>query len=252
MDLTATRDGDGYVLDGEKTWISNGGIADLYTVFARTGEAPGARGLSAFLVPADTPGLTVAERLEVVAPHPLARLRFESCRVPASAHDRQARRRLPHRHVGARRLPLHRRRGGARLRPPRARREPGARHHARALRRADGRAADGAGPPRRHGARRRRRGAARLPRRLDQGLRRRPRHPRGGDGQALRHRPGAGGHRQGGADPRRRRRAPRPRRREPLPRNPGAAHLRGRLGRAEGGHRPPDARRRQHAGGERT
>ena len=57
MDMTATRDGDGYVLDGEKTWISNGGIADLYVVFARTGEAPGAKGISAFLVPADTPGL---------------------------------------------------------------------------------------------------------------------------------------------------------------------------------------------------
>jgi acyl-CoA dehydrogenase len=73
------------VLDGEKTWISNGGIADLYTVFARTNEAPGARGLSAFLVPADTPGLTIAERLETVAPHPLARLRFDACRVPATA-----------------------------------------------------------------------------------------------------------------------------------------------------------------------
>jgi acyl-CoA dehydrogenase len=82
---TATRDGDGYVLDGEKTWISNGGIADLYTVFARTGEAPGARGLSAFLLPADTPGLTIAERLETIAPHPLARLRFDSLRLPASA-----------------------------------------------------------------------------------------------------------------------------------------------------------------------
>jgi acyl-CoA dehydrogenase len=82
---TATRDGDGYVLDGEKTWISNGGIADLYTVFARTGEAPGARGLSAFLVPADTPGLTVVERLETIAPHPLARLRFDTLRLPASA-----------------------------------------------------------------------------------------------------------------------------------------------------------------------
>ena len=85
MDLAAARDGDTYVLDGQKTWISNGGIADIYTVFARTGEAPGARGLSAFLVPADTPGLGVAERLEVVAPHPLARLRFESCRLPADA-----------------------------------------------------------------------------------------------------------------------------------------------------------------------
>ncbi len=85
IDLAARRDGDAYVLDGEKTWISNGGIADIYTVFARTGEAPGAKGISAFLVPADTPGLTVAERLEVIAPHPLARLAFEGCRVPASA-----------------------------------------------------------------------------------------------------------------------------------------------------------------------
>jgi acyl-CoA dehydrogenase len=85
MDMTATRDGNDYVLSGEKTWISNGGIADLYCVFARTGEAPGARGLSAFLVPADAPGLQVAERIEVIAPHPLARLRFEDCRVPASA-----------------------------------------------------------------------------------------------------------------------------------------------------------------------
>ncbi|MCX7306351.1 MAG: acyl-CoA dehydrogenase family protein [Hyphomicrobiales bacterium] len=85
MDMTATKDGDSYVLDGEKTWISNGGIADLYTVFARTGEAPGARGISAFLVPADTKGLTVAERLEVIAPHPLARLSFQGARVPAPA-----------------------------------------------------------------------------------------------------------------------------------------------------------------------
>ena len=80
---TARRDGDAYVLDGTKTWISNGGIAGHYVVFARTGEAPGARGLSAFVVDADTPGLTVAERIEVSAPHPLATLRFEGCRVPA-------------------------------------------------------------------------------------------------------------------------------------------------------------------------
>ncbi|MDH7798178.1 MULTISPECIES: acyl-CoA dehydrogenase family protein [unclassified Beijerinckia] len=85
MDMTARRDGDGYVLDGEKTWISNGGIADFYITFARTGEAPGARGLSAFLVPAETKGLTIAERIEVIAPHPLARLAFKDCRVPASA-----------------------------------------------------------------------------------------------------------------------------------------------------------------------
>jgi acyl-CoA dehydrogenase len=81
----ATRDGDSYVIDGEKTWISNGGIADLYVVFARTGEAPGARGLSAFIVEGSNPGLSGAERLEVIAPHPLARLTFKNCRVPADA-----------------------------------------------------------------------------------------------------------------------------------------------------------------------
>jgi len=82
--MTARREGSGaYVLDGEKTWISNGGLADVYTVFARTGEAPGARGLSAFVVDADSPGLRVAERIPVVAPHPLARLAFEGVRVPA-------------------------------------------------------------------------------------------------------------------------------------------------------------------------
>lgn len=81
----ARRDGNDYVLDGEKTWISNGGIADLYVVFARTGEAPGARGLSAFIVEGDNPGLKVVERIPVIAPHPLARLRFDNCRVPAGA-----------------------------------------------------------------------------------------------------------------------------------------------------------------------
>lgn len=82
LTTSARRDGEDYVLDGEKTWISNGGIADFYTVFARTGEAPGARGLSAFVVDADTPGLEVAERIDVIAPHPLATLRFRDCRVP--------------------------------------------------------------------------------------------------------------------------------------------------------------------------
>jgi acyl-CoA dehydrogenase len=85
ISMTATRDGDAYILDGEKTWISNGGIADLYVVFARTAEAPGARGLSAFLVPAGLSGFDVAERIEVIAPHPLARLKFDRVRVPASA-----------------------------------------------------------------------------------------------------------------------------------------------------------------------
>jgi acyl-CoA dehydrogenase len=84
MQCTARRDGDDYVLDGEKTWISNGGIADFYVVFARTGEAPGSRGLSAFIVEAGAPGFEVAERIPVIAPHPLARLRFTNCRVPAA------------------------------------------------------------------------------------------------------------------------------------------------------------------------
>lgn len=83
--MTAQRDGDEYILNGEKTWISNGGIADVYTLFARTGEAPGARGLSAFILPAGLPGFEVAERQETIAPHPLATLRFTNCRIPASA-----------------------------------------------------------------------------------------------------------------------------------------------------------------------
>jgi acyl-CoA dehydrogenase len=81
----ARRDGNGFVIDGEKTWISNGGIADFYVVFARTGEAPGARGLSAFVVEASNPGLSIVERIDVIAPHPLARLKFDNCRVTADA-----------------------------------------------------------------------------------------------------------------------------------------------------------------------
>ncbi|WP_371169290.1 acyl-CoA dehydrogenase family protein [Aliiroseovarius sp. 2305UL8-7] len=83
--MTATRNGDHYVLNGEKTWISNGGIADVYTLFARTGEAPGAKGLSAFIVTPDMPGFEVVERLQTIAPHPLARLRLTDCHVPVSA-----------------------------------------------------------------------------------------------------------------------------------------------------------------------
>lgn len=84
MRCAARIEGDTAILDGEKTWISNGGIADLYVVFCRTGEAPGARGISAFAVEAGTPGFEIAERIEVIAPHPLARLRFNGCRVPLS------------------------------------------------------------------------------------------------------------------------------------------------------------------------
>lgn len=82
LTLTASLDGDHYVLNGEKTWISNGGIASFYVVFARTGEAPGAKGVSAIIVDADTPGLSVAERIPLIAAHPLARLNFENVRVP--------------------------------------------------------------------------------------------------------------------------------------------------------------------------
>jgi len=89
MACAARAEAGGYVLDGEKTWISNGGIADFYVVFARTGSADdpaakGARGISAFIVDADAPGFSIAERIDVIAPHPLARLRFNNCRIPAT------------------------------------------------------------------------------------------------------------------------------------------------------------------------
>jgi acyl-CoA dehydrogenase len=82
---SARRDGDSYILDGTKTWISNGGIADHYVVFARTGSQAGTKGLSAFVVDADTPGLAVAKRIRTIAPHPLAALAFRSCRIPGHA-----------------------------------------------------------------------------------------------------------------------------------------------------------------------
>ena len=91
MDCQARRDGEHYVLDGQKTWISNGGIADFYCVFARTSAAErradgavSAKGITAFVIDADTPGFSIAGRIDVMAPHPLATLSFESCRVPAA------------------------------------------------------------------------------------------------------------------------------------------------------------------------
>jgi len=84
LQCQAALDSDGYIVDGEKTWISNGGIADFYVVFARTGEAPGSRGISALIIEPDDPGFEVAERIDVMAPHPLARLRFNKCRIPVS------------------------------------------------------------------------------------------------------------------------------------------------------------------------
>ncbi|HEX2479795.1 MAG TPA: acyl-CoA dehydrogenase family protein [Geminicoccaceae bacterium] len=79
---TAEPDGAGFALNGAKTWISNAGIADFYVVLARTGEVPGARGLSAFIVDADTPGIEIGERTRLIAPHPLATVTFDNCRVP--------------------------------------------------------------------------------------------------------------------------------------------------------------------------
>ena len=84
MTTTATLDGNHYVLNGVKTWISNAGIADQYVLFARTGDAPGSKGLSAFVIEADNPGLKVSERINVIAPHPLGTLTLTDCRVPTS------------------------------------------------------------------------------------------------------------------------------------------------------------------------
>jgi acyl-CoA dehydrogenase len=84
MTTTATRDGDHYVINGAKTLISNAGMADHYLLTARTGEAPGAKGLSMFIVDADTPGLAVGDPIEFIAPHPAAGLTFTNCRVPAT------------------------------------------------------------------------------------------------------------------------------------------------------------------------
>ena len=94
MSCSARIDGDHAVLNGEKTWISNGGIADFYVVFVRSGEAEGvnqdgtpgrgAKGISAFIVDDGLPGFDIAERIDVIAPHPLARLSFHDCRIPLS------------------------------------------------------------------------------------------------------------------------------------------------------------------------
>ena len=85
LSTRARREGTGWVLDGTKTWISNGGIADFYLVFARTDAAAGTRGISAFVVDADAPGLDASDRIEIVAPHPMATVRMTNCRVPADA-----------------------------------------------------------------------------------------------------------------------------------------------------------------------
>ncbi len=85
MSTTATSDGNGWRIDGSKTYISNGGIANHYVLFARTGDAAGAKGISAFIVDANTPGLEIAERIRVIAPHPLATLTFNAMHLPGDA-----------------------------------------------------------------------------------------------------------------------------------------------------------------------
>ena len=85
MAMTAVATADGWRLDGQKTWISNGGIADFYCVFAKTEPTAGTRGITAFIVDATTPGLDTSAHIEVMAPHPLATLRFDNCVVPRTA-----------------------------------------------------------------------------------------------------------------------------------------------------------------------
>ena len=186
-----SADGDGFVLNGAKTWISNGGIADFYVVFARTGEAPGAKGLSAFIVDADTPGLEIAERIELIAPHPLATLRFEDCRVP---RDRllgepgqgfkiaMATLDVFRPTVGAAALGFARRALDEALARASSRQLFGG--PLAELQMIQAKLADMALSGRC-------RGAAGLSRRLGQGCRRRAHHPRGRDGQAVRDRGGA-------------------------------------------------------------
>ena len=116
--MSATRDGNGWRLDGEKTWISNAGIADLYVVFARTGEAPGAKGLSAFVVEGDA-GILRPQDNRSHRATPDRRARLRRCESDGGRTARRVRARVPHRHGHAGRIPLDRRRRRSRLRPPR-------------------------------------------------------------------------------------------------------------------------------------
>ena len=204
MATSAMRDGNEWVLVGEKTYISNGGIADFYVTFARTGEGEGARGLSAFIVPAEA--VTVAERIEVIAPHPLARLKYDNVRIPADAIIGEPGEGF---RIGMETLNLFRVTvGAAALGFARraldealsfAKNAPARQRHAR-------RQCGDPGEARRHGARGRCVGVADLPRRVAAGRRRSRQPPRRGDGQAPRDRGRAAGDRRRGADARRRRR----------------------------------------------
>ncbi len=234
------RDGNEWVLVGEKTYISNGGIADFYVTFARTGEGEGARGLSAFIVPADAglrspSGSTSSPRTRsrgsnttMSASRPT---RSSASRARASA-SRMETLTLFRVTVGAAALGFARRALdealGFRDQPPARQR------HAR-------RQCGDPGEARRHGARDRCLGAADLPRRLAAGRRRDRQPPRRGHGQAPRDRSRAAGDRRGGADARRRRRHQRRQGRGAVPRYPRAAHLRRRERSAAPDHRPRPA-----------
>ena len=123
-DVATTADavGDDYVLNGTKTWISNGGIADYYVVFARSEKAPGTKALSAIVVDKDASGFAVEEEIEVVAPHPLAKLAFRDCRVPRTQLIGEAGKGLKIRAFYPRRLSLERRRRRPRVRAASSRR----------------------------------------------------------------------------------------------------------------------------------
>ena len=84
MKTTAELSGNEYCINGSKTWISNAGIADFYVLFARTNDAPGSRGISAFVIDSETPGLSVSERINVIAPHPLGTLELKNCKIPTT------------------------------------------------------------------------------------------------------------------------------------------------------------------------
>jgi acyl-CoA dehydrogenase len=173
----AARSGSEYVLNGTKTWISNGGLADHYVVFARTGEGPGSKGLSAFVVDADVEGLKVVERISLSAAAPAGDARLQGLPRASRRAARRSGRRVQDRDGDARRVPDHGRRGRARVCAPRTRRGARALPRAGRVRQAARRIPADPGKDRRDGARGRCGGTAGLPRRLDEGRARQARDP---------------------------------------------------------------------------
>ena len=237
LSLRAERDGEGFRLTGEKVWISNAPEADVYSVFARTTEGAGARGLTAFAVPRDSEGLS-GERIETALPPPDRPPRFDGVHVPADHVLGEVDRGFAGRHAHARPLPPERRRvrgrdgaGGAR-RGRRARRA-----RARVRQAAEG-VPGGLAPARRRADARAGGAAARPPRRRRLRRRHPAGHPGGGDGEAAGHRGRPGGGRRRDPGPRRAGARARPPARAPLPRGARAADLRGRVGDPARDHRP--------------